>query len=428
MKSFKLGRYTFAIGRPDEGEQAYAGLPLARYNSRGIPAISDDLVDRKGTTEYRLMRHDPDVKAGLMIKSGGVLTKGWELSPVDDTPEAKEQVDFVQAVFDGMPGSLDDILEDILYDSLVYGTSVAEKVWTISRDSRFTYQAIKVKDPASFLFVTDDYNNVTSIRQELPGFPVIDNLDPNKFVIHKYQAEHGNPYGTSDLRAAYKYWLGKTEVVKYMLAWMERFAIPPIHGKVPAGASKSQRDALFKILDRVQKATSIVTDDNQLIELIEAQATATEVFVRVLDWFSAQIVKSLLGATLTTSEGARVGSMALGKVHADVQAIFIRKLKRSIEELVDEQIIHQLIDYNFAAPLYPNFSIRLDDKDLTELSEVYYRLTQTGIVDPRETWIRDALGLPMREELPTVPTSPLEAAIAQELANGPSDQTTNIQP
>ena len=174
--------------------------------------------------------------------------------------------------------------------------------------------------------------------------------------------------------------------------------MPIAKGTYPIGTSKEIQNDLLAVLSKIQTETAIVHQDDQTVEYMTANQSDKGSYQEILEYCGKQITKAILGNTLSTDEGTRVGSLALGKVHQDVLKLYITKLKRQIEEYVDENIIRDLIDYNFTERLYPNFVLPLDEKDMATLSEVIYRLMSVGEIDTRETWTREYLGLPAKEE------------------------------
>lgn len=391
-----------ALGRRLLGEEGVARGSRYHSEAAGWDLVTDDLVTSKaaGTGIYTEMRDDPDVKAALTVKSAGVLSRGWQLQPSPTAPAdsgAEDQAAFVQGVFDSMPGSIDDILEEILIDTLAYGTSVVELVWA-ANDGKWVYANIKPKDPTLYKVRLDDFNNITAITLRVDGGDV--HVDPNKFRIFAYNASHGDPWGRSDLRGAYRYYWAKKKLFQWWLVWLEKYGMPTAIGRYRPGMGKSQQDDLLTVLDRIKTETAITIPTDVEVELLTAnQMISSGGYGDALEWCGKQIVRSILGQTLTSDEGTRVGSMALGRVHQDVLSLYIKKLKRKVEEYVDEQWIRPLVDLNFATPLYPDFSLMIDDRDVASLSEVIWRLASVEVVDPRETWIREYLGLPAREEL-----------------------------
>ena len=395
------------------GEEA--AIEGARYKSSfyNWPAVTDDLLTSKGgaASIYRKMRFDPEIKMATTILIGGLLSRGWKVhSSVaegeDGFEAAAAQASFVQYAFDEMPGSLDDVIEECMADALWYGTAIAEKVWRIIDEPAYaglvSYQAIKPKAPWLFYFDIDDYGNPKRLMLMDSGIPVECGIE--KFSVLRLNAEHGKPEGVSELRAAYKFWWMKDKMLQFWAIFLEKYGAPTAKGSYRRGLPKAAQDELKNVLDKIQQETAIVLPDDVTVELLEAARSGeTSGFERLIGYCDKQMVKCLLGQTLTTDEGRRTGSFALGEVHEKVQEIVIKRMQRKAEEWVDETLIRPLIDYNFAEHYYPNFSLPLDQKNIRELSESIFRLVTCEAVDPRESWIREYLGLPNREELPEVP-------------------------
>ena len=373
-----------------------------------ISAINDDLTNLKGTDIYSKMQNDPDVKIGLLIKSGGVLSRGWELSPGLDEEEpdynlAVEQMEFVESVFSKMPGSLDDVLECMLEDALGCGVSIAEKNYQIS-DGKVGYASIKSKDPKYFTFEYDSFMNLTGLKQTINLGTK--QLDPLKFLYFGNNPKYGEIAGTSDLRSAYKYWWAKDKLTQWMLIHAEKYAMPTAKGTYAQGLGPDQQAEVLRVLERIKTETALLVPDSVGVELLETKNSAQSIYLPLLEWCGKQIIRSILGQTLTTDEGARSGSLALGQVHQEILGLYIKKLQRNIEEFVNEQIIRDLIDYNWPVRYYPNFMLNLDEKDINILADVMFRLTQASIVDPGESWIREYLGIPDKPEDTVRPMNP----------------------
>jgi phage gp29-like protein len=391
------------------------------------PIVQDDVVQKKGSADYDLMRHDPDVKAALLIKTAGVLSQGWEISAGVEKEDplyakATEQKDFIEAVFSDMNGSLDDILEDMLYDSLLWGISLTEKIWALDKDSGFiTLAQMKPKDPRLYEFEQDDFGNVTHLYVTSKGGRT--EVDIPKFIRMSYNNVHDEPWGTSDLRGAYLYWQVKRNLVKWWSAYLERFADPLLHGTYPSGTSQADIDKLFKALQSLQQETVMTHGEGTIVELLESSGKTTTDFNTALDYYGKQIVKAILGQTLATEQGSKAGSYAQAKVHKDTLETYIRKLKRSLEETMNEQVIRDLIDLNFADRVYPNFALSLNDTDVVQLSQAIYQMITAGEVIPGEEWIRPALGWPERPQEETITQS---APVDQMTKPAPRTSKTDI--
>ncbi len=418
------------VGRALLGEQAQIEGASYKSSFYNWPAVSDDLLAAKGSAAsvYRKMRFDPEIKTALTIVIGGLFARGWKILPAVNEQdeyytEALKQSNYAQWSFDNMQGSLDDVIEECLIDSFCYGIAVPEKVWVLVENDEYigniTYKAIKPKDPSLFNFAIDPYGNPTSLVQQVDG--QIINCDLDKFAILRINSEHGNPNGVSELRGAHKFWWMKDNMLKFWAVFLEKYGAPTAVGTCKRGTPKAAQDHLKSVLDKIQQETAIVIPDDITVDLLEAARSGdTSGFERLINYCDKQLVKSLLGQTLTTDEGRRSGSFALGAVHEAVQTIIINRIRRKAEEWMDESIIRPLIDYNFAERHYPNFVLPLDQKDVASLSEAIFRLVSCEVVDPRESWTREYLGLPTREDLPPMP----EPAAATEPPTTPVSPRT----
>jgi phage gp29-like protein len=215
-------------------------------------------------------------------------------------------------------------------------------------------------------------------------------------VIYSYQPRYESPYGTSDLRAAYKHYWSKDVLMRFMNLYLEKYGSPTAKGAYKRGTPRAAQEELLKVLDKIQQETAIVIPDDVQIELLEAQRGGEAGYLQAIEFHDKQIAKAVLGQTLMTDEGMRVGSFALAKVHLDVLRMCLKKLKRDLEETVmREQVIRPLVDYNFAVTAYPAFGLgTLEERDLDSLASAITKLVSGEVIRPDESWIRQYLGLP----------------------------------
>lgn len=374
-----------------------------------IPSYNpDDLVGKRGYSIYDQMQRDAQVQACLQIKKFAVLSRGWEVHPASNDLRDREVAEFVRFALEDMRGSILDVLFNAL-DALAKGFSVMEINYRII--DREPYRgmiglaSIKSKDPSTFVFDMDEYLNMRSLRRANDGVVSgmnsrntggVPGLPPEKFVVYSYSPRYESPYGTSDLRAAYKHYWSKDVLMRFLNVYLEKYGSPTAKGSYKRGTPRSAQEELLRVLDKVQQQTAIVIPDDVQVELIEAQRGGEAGYLQAMEFHDKQIAKAILCQTLTTDEGTRVGSLALAKVHMDVLKMCLRKLKRDLEEtLMCEQVVRRLVDYNFAAAAYPSFSLGpLEDRDLDSLANAITKLVSGEVIRPDEAWIREYLGLP----------------------------------
>lgn len=360
-------------------------------------ANPDELVTSRGYEIYDRMQSDSQVKACLNIKKLSILSRGWQVRPASDAPNDTQIADFVRFCLSEMRGSVIDMLFNVL-DALAKGFSVSEINYKLIEDGPYKgmigLDSVKSKDPSNVSFESDEFLNLVSLRHNAAPDS---RLPIEKFLVYTYQPRYESPYGTSDLKAAYRHWWSKDVILRFYNIYLEKFGSPTVLGAYTRGTPKSQQDDLLKVLDRIQQETAIVLPDDIKVELLEAQRGGESGYLQAVEYHDRQIAKSILGQTLTTDEGMRYGSFALAKVHLDVLRMTLEKVKRDLEEgVMREQLIRRLVDYNFKTDRYPEFSLgTLRERDLELLAGVITKLVTGGVVAPDETWIREYLEIPV---------------------------------
>lgn len=390
---------------PPMKEIASARGGIAQALGSLAPYNPDDLIGKRGYAVYDQMQKDAQVQACLTIKKLAVLSRGWEVHPASDDPKDREVAGFVQFALEDMRGSVLDVLFNVL-DALAKGFSVMEINWTVidraPHEGRIGLASIKSKDPATFVFDTDEFLNIRSLKRT--GFSNLQlptsNLQADKFVVYSYMPRYESPYGTSDLRAAYKHYWSKDVLTRFLNLYLEKYGSPTAKGSYKRGAPRAAQEELLKVLDKIQQETAIVIPDDVQVELLEAQRGGEAGYLQALGFHDKQISKAILCQTLMTDEGMRVGSFALAKVHLDVLKMCLKKLKRDLEESVmREQLIRRLVDFNYDVESYPTFSLGpLEDRDVDQLAGAIAKLVSGEVIRPDEGWIREYLGLPSLAE------------------------------
>ena len=83
---------------------------------------------------------------------------------------------------------------------------------------------------------------------------------------------------------------------------------------------------------------------------------ASSGFMEAIEFHNREIARAILGQTLTTDEGRRVGSLALGKVHLQVLVLQLSSLRQELaDRVMTEQVIRPLVELNFGPGEIPRF-------------------------------------------------------------------------
>jgi phage gp29-like protein len=373
---------------------------------------SESLPGGEGYLTYRKMQHDPQIKACLSTKKFAVLSRGWEIHPASEAAEDVAVADFVRTCLNEMRGSVLDVLYDSM-DALALGVAIQELNWCLRDDGMIGLASIKAKDPANFLFETDPFLNILSIR----GLPALTSplkgmlagggvgglaegeLPKDKFVIYPYQPSYANPMGSSDLRSAFQSWFVKQQLLRWWAKYLEKFGMPTVVGGYDAKAGygvKQQREFL-SLLGAVHNESALVRPSDMTVELLEAQRVAETGFIEAIAYHDRSMAKSLLGQSLTSDSSDRGATYALGAVQANVLSFYLQKLQRDLEDVVmNEQVIKRLVGYNYPpGTSMPSFHLgRVDDDRLAATAALIQGLITGTVIAPDEPWIRSYLGLP----------------------------------
>ncbi len=401
------------------------------YHSVSTPDYNpDELVGRKGLEIYKKMRDDDQVKAVLTMKKFARLMTPWEVQPASQDAMDVEIAEFIKTNFQNLEGTFEDNLLNI-FTALDFGFSLTEKIWYRIEKGQFAgkigLKSLKTREPFYYQFESDNFGNLRkdgiiycgpgsyenevkgndeNVIQSLNNYIYGRRLPIDKFVIYSYNREFSNHYGRSDLRGAYRSWWSKELLIRFMNMYMERFGMPTHVAKVPKSMSKPDKEKLQVVLDRVQSKYSIVITEDVAIELLNAGTGGEGSFRESIEMHNKFISRSILVPDLmgfNTMSGG--GSYALGKKHFDVFLWILQKLGRDLEEtVIGEQIIKQLVDYNYSnVEDYPKFKFEsITAEGTATRANIIQMGVAGGFINPEEEWIREYLALPKAD-----PSKPL---------------------
>lgn len=300
---------------------------------------------------YDEMAKDAMVQTAMTLKRLAVTASGHRVEPADGSRAAKARAEFVEEAFARMEGSPTTVLEGAM-DAFAKGWSVQEKVWR-SEGGRLWVAAVRPKDPSHFGLDLDEFGNVTGLRLQLPG-EAEQVLPREKFVLYFHRRGYGRPRGTSDLDAAYPHWKAKQAISAAWRVHLERYAMPTVMGKYERGLPLEEQEAILAALQDIQDHTAVVHPKEIEVGLLGGGSGSSQGFMDAIDHHNREIARAVVGQTLTTDEGRRVGSLALGKVHLQVFLLQVNALRRDLADTVlTEQLARPLVEANFGPGLAP---------------------------------------------------------------------------
>ncbi|MDX2064910.1 MAG: DUF935 family protein [Fimbriimonadaceae bacterium] len=318
------------------------------------PALSltDRLVWESGPlagpiphAEIDAMLADPMIQSALTVKQLGLLSAPGRVVPANDSPRARRHAEFIAAAFDRMSGSPLDILRHAT-DAFARGWSLQELIFEPINDVVWLRE-VKPKAVESFGLLPDAYGNLRAITHSLPG-EATRQYAPEKFVIYRHRRDARHPFGQSDLVPVRPHFRAKQDLLHAWQIHLERHASPTLVGRYDRQSSPDETKSLFESLKRVTRSGAIVHPQDFSIDALPVDAQASRGFQDVIDFHNREIARAILGQTLTTDEGRRVGSLALGKVHLQVLLLQLSALRQELADTVmTEQVIRRLIQLNF---------------------------------------------------------------------------------
>jgi len=376
------------------------------------PYNPDELLSTRGIETYDRMMADAQVRASINTKRYSLLARPWQIFPsirdrshpqYQQACDARDFVDDALRGLNGPDGSIREFRHTLfeMMSAFYRGFSLAEMIWRIEERGRWrgkvTLGAIKFKNPKQIGFDLDDFLNVRAVTSVTPTGGMV-SVPRSKCLLYVYNQRDELPYGDSDLRAVYKHYLSKTRIIEFWNLRLQRFGIPFAFASVGSGTD-AQSNRVKDILRDFQQESSAVFPVSVKPELLEPRSDTGDPFLSALEWHNQQIAIGILLQTLTSGEGIRSGSMALGKVHFDILLMALECVKQDIEAAVNAQIVRPLVDYNFGHCLYPEFSLgNLDEKDYGKLATAMDVLLRHQVVGAKEPVLREMFNLPPAEE------------------------------
>lgn len=367
------------------------------------PFSPDALLQRKGWKILERMAQDDQIAQNLTALKVMRLSTGFTIEAADDTPAAEEHKEFIEFLLtDFIEGSINQDLFEIM-GALGLGYSITEKNYKIIEKGRFKgkigLKNLKSKRPHDFNIFTDEFlNPISLVKVEQPD--IGNELPIDKFIIYSFRKRYENVFGTALTRSLYDLWWLKHIVKRSLGVYLERFGVPFAIGTYEDGFK--QKAAAFRMLKALRTETVALLPKSLDVEFKETTGRGVDLFIKTIKHIDEQISKTILGQTLTQSQGSS-GSQSLGKVHQDILTLYINELGNDLEDLLNEQLIRDLIDFNFPnVDKYPKYKFKsIDAEDEGPQIDRFLKAKDKGLViatEEDEAWIREQLNFPERNE------------------------------
>lgn len=388
------------------GEIASSFLPAEKGGI--IVQSPDKLLRTKGYTVYRDMRADDQVKLTMAFKKILVHGRSWQIKAASDSESDKDIARFVEHNLKRI--NFKKTLKEAL-SACDFGFSIGEINWEVGDyegNRTLLLKNIKHRDPDRWEARMSRHGDILDWRQTeghgIGSNPII--MPPNKLWHFAHQGEFSNPYGTSDLRAAYKSWWAKKFIHNFWNVFLERLGSPQTVMHYPQGASDELKNTLKGILNGLSTKTEILIPEGVEIKLVEAMRTSGQAtFHDALTYHNNAIARAILMVALFGAGGDDISRGADSQSRLHLRTLFKMgdDLAKELMETFHDQVLIQLVDFNFAGvEKYPEFVWQdYGEFEGIEVADTIRLLHAAGIVDMDQSdvnYARSILGLPIRGE------------------------------
>ncbi len=351
-------------------ENTYFKSPLVSSSYRP-PYNPDDLWQKNGDySVYEKMIVDDQVSVCLKLKKDLVLGEGGQFVPGDEDQD--EIIDDLKAAFfEEYEGDFNKDIEEIL-TSYEFGFSLTEKIFKLREGMRLGLKNLRTRHPNSWRLYQDDKGAISKYEQVTVKGDI--DVNPDSLIHSINDKRFQNPYGMSDLRAAYNAWFTKTQVVKYFGIFLEKAASPIPVGRYDKNAPQSAVDKLFETLKKFQTKTALVIPKEIETSFLEAKNTG-EAYTKAIHLFNMFIGRALFIPDLLGFTGAETagGSLALGEKQMSLFFLHINRRRNALEALISKELVWPIVAYNYGfVDNYPKFKFKpLDDMKAIELAKTW---------------------------------------------------------
>ena len=363
----------------------------------------------------KMLRWDPELAALDKLARLAVLSNETEIVPADDETESDKAADFCREVI----GDIEywDDIQNHLLNAPAQGLSVIQKNY--ARDGRYIRVADDGKAAALqqlplwwFYFRLGDNGQPALIYRGTYGGQAEQELDPELFIIARYNYDTENPYGIGYLQETFWTFVKKNLLDGFIIQLIQRGVEPERWAQCIADAwgddAWDRKDDINHALEHMQRRTDAVFPPGMDINHQAGDAGALASELNLAARFDNYHAKVILGQTLTTDTG-RVGSYELGKIHELQQARLTVVRAKKLMQWVNDQLITPLCELNFnigRAKWKINYEPQQDldalAKRLVDLGKSVKGLKTT------KDWVHNTFDIPEVERVEGEPEEPEE--------------------
>lgn len=331
--------------------------------------------------DYREMMKDPTIEGLFNIVTMPILASEYQIVAENEDESAKIQADFVrknlfESSFKGGIETPFDLFLDEAMLALADGFAVWEKVYRLNKDGRLELKKLALRDSLS-VELEAEKGEYIGVKQTLEDGGVVE-IPAYKTFLFTHNKKFNRLYGRSILNSLYKNYDKKQKLEYLDSIALQNDAIKPKiltetqeHLGVGSGAMRKIIHAIGKF-GKTNSAVSVPfgydiktleSDGRDPHQSIERQKSEMA--------FAFMANFMLLGAQGKSSSG----SYALSNTQAGIFQMSLQSILDKLEAHINQYIIADLIDLNFAEPHYPQFKFaKLDKSKIESIFEIFKKM------------------------------------------------------
>ena len=351
---FKFKKLNFNIKKDKSIYEDWANCKTAEGFFSMIDKLPNpDIILRKSGKSIEVLRElENHYQVGTCIDSRKAATKSKNFQLIEgNTP--KNHIDVYRDIFDTL--DIDNLIDSIL-NAPLYGYSPIELTW--EKDGNYIIPVKAVEKPQEWFYFNSD-GEFFFKDKNAGGKRKID-LDGIKFLLPRHKATYKNPYGQAILSRCFWNVAFINGGMEFWIKFTEKLGMPWIFGKYDRSMTDPEKkDFLTALVNMVQDAVGLIPNDGSVDVIQTGSSGNSEIYKLLVDQCEKNISKSILGQTLTTDVGS-VGSLAAGKVHADVRDDIAQSDSKLVEKTINK-FIQYINAINFNDAEIPHYSIVEED-------------------------------------------------------------------
>ena len=316
----------------------------------GVLRTNDPLLLERGNTSnnsgiYLDLKRDGKVFSGLQKRKLALISRPWQVDPIDDGEAGQKDAAIVQAMLKSV--MFDKLCSELL-DALLVGFVPMEIVWTV-KAGLITPDRVLKRAQRRFVYVQTDPNAAPELRlltaQNMLAGEV---LEPNKFIVHRLNSEDDNPYGTGlGLQLYWPVFFKR----KGILSWNklnDRFGSPTPWGKYPQSAGPKEKGTLLDALKAMSNDGVLITPEGMSIELLESKLTGSvttqQNLCAYMDNWISEVILSQEASQSTGATGAAANE------REDVRLDLVQADADLLSDTLNSTLIKWFCEFNGLAP------------------------------------------------------------------------------